>query len=87
MRELAEAVGISFDQVHFFCIMNCTCKNGAHDLLTHLLTLEQKRNRMRTSAEFSHLFKKNSSDFLRRFVIMEETWIHHYTPEMEQESK
>ena len=37
-----------------------------------------KRNRVRTPAECLQLFKQNSADFLRRFVMMDETWIHSY---------
>ena len=33
------------------------------------------------------MFKRNSQDFWRRFMIVDETWIHHYTPEMKQQSK
>jgi len=27
------------------------------------------------------MFKRNPKEFLRRFVTVDETWIHHYTPE------
>jgi histone-lysine N-methyltransferase SETMAR len=32
-------------------------------------------------------FNKNKTDFVRRFIIVDETWIHHYTPESKQQSK
>jgi len=32
-------------------------------------------------------FKRNPKEFLRRVVTVDETWIHHYTPETEQQSK
>jgi hypothetical protein len=32
-------------------------------------------------------FNKNKTDFVRRFITMDETWIHHYTPESKQQSK
>jgi DNA phosphorothioation-dependent restriction protein DptG len=32
-------------------------------------------------------FHKNKTDFVRRFINMDETWIHHYTPESKQQSK
>ena len=47
-----------------------------------LLILEQKRN-----AKCLQLFEKNSADFLQLFVTMNETWIHHYTPETKLQSK
>ena len=30
-------------------------------------------------------FKRDPTDFLQRFVTMDETWIHHYTPETKQQ--
>jgi hypothetical protein len=32
-------------------------------------------------------FNKNKTDFVVRFITMDETWIHHYTPESKQQSK
>jgi hypothetical protein len=32
-------------------------------------------------------FNKNKTDFVRRFITMDETWIHHFTPESKQQSK
>ena len=32
-------------------------------------------------------FKRDSKEFWRRFVAMDETWIHHYTSELCKESK
>jgi len=31
--------------------------------------------------------KRNSKEFLRRFVTVDETWIHWYTPETKEQSK
>src|SRR5436190_21474745 len=49
-----------------------------------LLTLEHKRNRMTTSKHCLDMFKRNPKEFLRRFVTVDETWIHHYTPETKE---
>jgi hypothetical protein len=32
-------------------------------------------------------FNKNKTDFVRQFITVDETWIHHYTPESKQQSK
>jgi hypothetical protein len=32
-------------------------------------------------------FNKNKTNFVRRFIAMDETRIHHYTPESKQQSK
>ncbi|WP_291969528.1 hypothetical protein, partial [Candidatus Symbiopectobacterium sp.] len=33
------------------------------------------------------LFQKNLQDFKLCFVTVDETWIHHYTPETKEQSK
>jgi len=52
-----------------------------------LLTADQKRTRMKISKQCSERFNKNKTDFVRQFITMDETWIHHYTPESKQQSK
>ena len=52
-----------------------------------LLTADQKRTRMKISEECLEHFNENKTDFVRRFITMDETWIHHYTPESKQQSK
>jgi len=52
-----------------------------------LLTLDNKRNRETTSEQCLTLFKSNPKEFLRRFVTVDETWIHWYTPETKEQSK
>jgi hypothetical protein len=32
-------------------------------------------------------FNKNKTDFVRRFITIDDTWIHHYTLESKQQSK
>ncbi|EFN77127.1 hypothetical protein EAI_04412, partial [Harpegnathos saltator] len=42
-----------------------------------LLTIDQKRIRMRISQACLNRFKQNKIDFKRRFITVDETWIHH----------
>jgi len=51
-----------------------------------LLTPDNKRNR-ETTSECLMLFKRNPKEFLRRYVTVDETWIHWYTPETKEQSK
>ena len=46
-----------------------------------LLTVDQKRQRVVDSERCLELFRRNKPNFLRRYVTMVETWIHHYTLE------
>src|ERR1700755_1274779 len=55
--------------------------------LPRLLTPDNKRNRETTSEQCLTLFKRNPKEFLRRFVTVDETWIHWYTPETKEQSK
>jgi hypothetical protein len=51
------------------------------------LTADQKRNRIKITEQCLERFSKNKTDCVRRFITMDETWIHHYTPESKQQSK
>jgi hypothetical protein len=42
---------------------------------------------MKISEQCLERFNKNRTDLVRRFITMDETWIHHYTPESKQQSK
>lgn len=46
-----------------------------------------KRIRMQIFQDCLDHFKRNTIDFIRRFVTTYETWIHHYIPESKQKSK
>jgi histone-lysine N-methyltransferase SETMAR len=52
-----------------------------------LLTADQERTRMKISEQCLEHFYKNKTDFVRRFITMDEMWIHHYTPKSKQQSK
>jgi hypothetical protein len=52
-----------------------------------LLTADQKRTRVKICEQCLERLNKNKTDFLRRFITMDETWIHHYTPESKQQPK
>jgi hypothetical protein len=42
---------------------------------------------MKISEQCLDHFNKNKTDFMHQFITMDETWIHHYTPESKQQSK
>src|SRR5258705_11581550 len=52
-----------------------------------LSTVDQKRTRKDISTQCLAMFHRNPKDFLLRFVTVDETWIHHYTPESKHQSK
>ncbi|EFN89032.1 hypothetical protein EAI_13490, partial [Harpegnathos saltator] len=49
--------------------------------------LEQKERREEVSIECLAKFLSNKAKFLRRFITMDETWVHHFTPETKEQSK
>ena len=46
-----------------------------------LLRSDQIQQRVEDSEHYLDLFKRGKKDFLRRYVTMDNTCIHHYTPE------
>ena len=52
-----------------------------------LLMVDQKRVGMNISNALLAQFRRNKSEFWRRLITVDETWIHHYTPETKVQSK
>ena len=44
-------------------------------------TVDQKHQRIDASEECLALLNRNKMEFYRRYVTMDETWLHYYTPE------
>ncbi|GBP85450.1 Histone-lysine N-methyltransferase SETMAR [Eumeta japonica] len=87
VRELTHAVGISTEWVHHILHKYLGMRKLSARWVPRLLTLDRKRNRVTTSKECLAMFSRNPDKFLRRFVTMDETWIHHNTPETKEQSK
>lgn len=87
VREIANIMGISNDRVHLILHEELQMKKLSARWVPHLLTVDQKRIRMKISQACLDRFKKNKMDFKRRFITVDETWIHHYTPETKEQSK
>ncbi|KAL6257504.1 hypothetical protein P5V15_011074 [Pogonomyrmex californicus] len=87
VREIAEAMGISKERVCHILTEELDMRKLFARWVPRLLTLDQKRIRMNISKALLERFKRNESDFLRRFITVDETWIHHYIPETKEQSK
>lgn len=87
LREIAHIVNISSERVfnilHEYLSMKKLCARW----VPRLLNDEQKKQRVNVSKECLELFRRNPNEFLRRFITVDETWIHHYTPETKEQSK
>ena len=54
--------------------------------MPRLLTVDQKQQHVDDSERCLQLFPRNKKEFLRKYVTIDETWIHHFTPESNQQS-
>ena len=81
LREIPDTLKIS--EVTVFTILHESL--GMHKLfskwVSSLHTPNQKQQRFDDSERCLELFKRGKKNFLRRYMTMDETWIHHYTPE------
>jgi transposase len=87
VREIAETIGISKERVGYILHEELDMKNLCARWVPRLLTADQKRTRMKISEQCLERFKRNKTDFVRRFITVDETGIHHYTPESKHQSK
>lgn len=87
LRELAEASGISQGSVFNILHEQLKARKLCARWVPRFLTIDQKRIRLNTSEQNLAYFKRNPKEFLRRFITMDETWVHYYTPESREASK
>lgn len=87
VSEIVEIVGISDKRVRNILHQHLDMKKVSARWVPRLLTIDQKRMRVTTSKAGLALLQRNKPDFLRRFITVDETWIHHHTPETEEQSK
>jgi histone-lysine N-methyltransferase SETMAR len=87
VREIAEPIGISKEHVRYIVHEQLHMKRLCARWAPRLLTADPKRTHTKISEQCLERFNKNKTDFVRRFITMDETWIHHYTPESKQQSK
>ena len=87
MREIAEIVSILTERVVAILHTHLCMRKLRARWVSRLLTIDQKRIRVTTSKQNLAYFNRNPKEFLRRFVTINETWIHRYTPESREGSK
>ncbi|KAK2581556.1 hypothetical protein KPH14_005207 [Odynerus spinipes] len=86
LREIADTLKISEGSVFSILHENLSMRKLLSKWVPRLLTPDQKRQRVDDSERCLELFKRNKKDFLCRYVTMDETWIHYYTPESKRSS-
>ncbi|XP_054745939.1 histone-lysine N-methyltransferase SETMAR-like [Anastrepha obliqua] len=86
VREIADIRKISAGSVHTIIHEHLGMKKVFSKCVPCLLTPEQKQQRIDDSKSCLDMFTRNKSQFLRRYIAMDETWIHHFTPESNRQS-
>jgi histone-lysine N-methyltransferase SETMAR len=87
LDEIVEIVNISKERVHYIIHEHLGIRKLIARWVPRLLTIYQKRQRVRASTRSLELFQRNPNEFLRRFITVDETWIYHYTPESQIQAK
>ncbi|XP_054737659.1 histone-lysine N-methyltransferase SETMAR-like [Anastrepha obliqua] len=86
VREIADILKILVDSVHTIIHEYLGMIKVFSKWVPRLLTPEQKQQRIDDSKSCLDMFMRNKSEFLRRYITMDETWIHHFTPESNRQS-
>ena len=81
-EELKISEGCAFTILHEHSSMGKLCSKW----LPYLFTVDQKQPRVDDSERCLQQFQHNKKDFLHKYVTMDETWIHHFTRESNQQS-
>ena len=87
VREIAEVMKMSKERVCHILHEHLGMTKLSARWVPRLLTLDQKRVRMNISNALLAQFRRNKSEFWRRLITVDETWIHHYAPETKIQSK
>ena len=87
VREIGEAVGTSIERVQKILNDHLDMRKLCARWVPRLLTIDHKHTRVTTSKECLAMLKRNPKDFWRRYITVDETWIHHCTPETKKQSK
>ncbi|GFT93981.1 putative DD34D transposase [Trichonephila clavipes] len=79
--EIAETLKISKECVGHIVNEYLDIRKLCSKWVPRELTIDPKQQRIDDSKNCLELFKRNKFEFLRRYVTMDETWLHHFTPE------
>jgi len=83
--KLVKTTGISHGTV-ISILHELSMKKLSARWVPRLLTVDHKRDRVRISKQCLKMFQHNP-EFPRRFITVDETWIHYFTSETKEQSK
>ena len=85
LREIEE-LRISEDRVFIILHEHFSMKKLFSKWVSCWFTVDQKQQRVNNLESYLQLFQCNKKGFLWKYVKMDETWIHHFTPESNRQS-
>ncbi|KAF7264894.1 hypothetical protein GWI33_021975 [Rhynchophorus ferrugineus] len=86
LHELTNIVRTSKERVGFIMYEYLTMIRLCSKWVQRWPIVDQKQERVDDSEQYLVMFKHNKPEFLRRYMTMDETWIHHFTPESKRSS-
>ena len=80
VRDIARKVGISLSTVHLILKKHLKVRKISARWVPHLLTDEQKRQRVRVVKKLLQMFPKYDKKQFANVVTGDETWVHYFEP-------
>ena len=80
VRDIARKVGISLSTVHLILKKRLKVRKISARWVPHLLTDEQKRQRVKVAKKLLQMFPKYDKKQFANVVIGDETWVHYFEP-------
>ena len=80
VRDIARKVGISLSTVHLILKKHLKVRKISARWVPHLLTDEQKRQRVKVAKKLLQMFPKYDKKQFANVVIGDETWVHYFEP-------
>ena len=81
LRDIADTLKISEVSVFIILHKSLGMRKLFSKWLSRFFTPQQKQQRFENSERSLEPFQRDKNNFLRRYVTIDETWIHHYTVE------
>lgn len=86
VEEVAKIVKISSTTADRILTEELGMKKISARWVPKMLTDENKKNRMKTAKVLLDRYQHDPANFMSRLVTQDETWVHHYTPELKRQS-
>lgn len=86
VNDIAKKVKISYERAENILHEHLGMRKLSDRWVPRVLTVDHKRDRVTTSKHCLELFQRNPTEFMRRYVTVDRTWIYYGLPEMREQS-